>query len=97
MRLSVVLQKNWDSLIKPEKLGVEFGSDPTKTATIVAEPLERGFGMTLGNALFDLAVGDTICIAPGTPHCIACTSDIPLKILCACAPPYAHDDTEIIN
>ena len=31
MRLSVVLQKNWDSLIKPEKLGVEFGSDPTKT------------------------------------------------------------------
>ena len=51
MRLSVVLQKNWDSLIKPEKLGVEFGSDPTKTATIVAEPLERGFGMTLGNAL----------------------------------------------
>jgi len=51
MRLSVVLQKNWDSLIKPEKLGVEFGSDPSRTATVVAEPLERGFGMTLGNAL----------------------------------------------
>jgi DNA-directed RNA polymerase subunit alpha len=51
MRLSVVLQKNWDSLIKPEKLGVEHGSDPTRTATVVAEPLERGFGMTLGNAL----------------------------------------------
>jgi DNA-directed RNA polymerase subunit alpha len=45
------LQKNWDSLIKPEKLGVEHGSDPTRTATVVAEPLERGFGMTLGNAL----------------------------------------------
>jgi len=51
MRLSVVLQKNWDSLIKPEKLGVEYGSDPSRTATIVAEPLERGFGMTLGNGL----------------------------------------------
>jgi DNA-directed RNA polymerase subunit alpha len=51
MRLSVVLQKNWDSLIKPEKLGVEYGSDPSRTATVVAEPLERGFGMTLGNAL----------------------------------------------
>jgi len=51
MRLSAVLQKNWDSLIKPEKLGVEFGSDPARTATVVAEPLERGFGMTLGNAL----------------------------------------------
>jgi DNA-directed RNA polymerase alpha subunit len=45
------LQKNWDSLIKPEKLGVEHGSDPSRTATVVAEPLERGFGMTLGNAL----------------------------------------------
>jgi DNA-directed RNA polymerase subunit alpha len=45
------LQKNRDSLIKPEKLGVEHGSDPTRTATVVAEPLERGFGMTLGNAL----------------------------------------------
>ncbi|MCC6719633.1 MAG: DNA-directed RNA polymerase subunit alpha [Acetobacteraceae bacterium] len=51
MRLSAVLQKNWDSLIKPEKLGIEAGSDPTRTATVIAEPLERGFGMTLGNAL----------------------------------------------
>ena len=51
MRLSLVLQKNWQSLIKPEKLEVEPGSDPTRIATIVAEPLERGFGMTLGNAI----------------------------------------------
>ena len=51
MRLNVVLQKNWQSLIKPEKLEVEPGSDPSRVATIVAEPLERGFGMTLGNAL----------------------------------------------
>jgi DNA-directed RNA polymerase subunit alpha len=51
MRLSVVLQKNWQSLIKPEKLEVEPGSDPSRTATVIAEPLERGFGMTLGNAI----------------------------------------------
>ena len=60
--------------------------------------ITQGAGrMTLGATLLDVVVGDTICIAPGTPHCIACTSDIPLKILCACAPAYAHDDTEIIN
>ncbi|MCE0743494.1 MULTISPECIES: DNA-directed RNA polymerase subunit alpha [Acetobacter] len=47
----MVLQKNWQSLIKPEKLEVEPGSVPSRVATIVAEPLERGFGMTLGNAL----------------------------------------------
>jgi DNA-directed RNA polymerase subunit alpha len=51
MRLSAPLQKNWQSLIKPEKLEVELGSDASRTATIVAEPLERGFGMTLGNAM----------------------------------------------
>ena len=47
----LVIERNWRSLIRPEKLGVEVGADPDRTATIVAEPLERGFGMTLGNAL----------------------------------------------
>jgi DNA-directed RNA polymerase subunit alpha len=46
-----VIQKNWQSLIRPEKLEVESGHDPNRVATVVAEPLERGFGMTLGNAL----------------------------------------------
>ena len=51
MRHSAVIQRNWESLIKPEKLEVEPGADPARTATVVAEPLERGFGMTLGNAI----------------------------------------------
>ena len=46
-----VLQKNWQDLIKPTKLEVASGRQRDKVATIVAEPLERGFGMTLGNAL----------------------------------------------
>ena len=45
------MQNNWRLLIKPEKLGVEPGGDPARVATVVAEPLERGFGMTLGNAI----------------------------------------------
>jgi DNA-directed RNA polymerase subunit alpha len=51
MRQSLVIQRNWQSLIKPEKLEVEPGADPSRVATVVAEPLERGFGMTLGNAI----------------------------------------------
>ena len=47
----MVLQRNWQNLIKPEKLQVEPGAEPTRIATVVAEPLERGFGMTLGNAI----------------------------------------------
>jgi len=46
-----VNQKNWTQLIKPNKLGVEPGDNPARQATFVAEPLERGFGLTLGNAL----------------------------------------------
>ena len=44
-------QKNWTELIKPNKLDVQKGADGTLSGTIVAEPLERGFGLTLGNAL----------------------------------------------
>jgi DNA-directed RNA polymerase subunit alpha len=47
----VVIQKNWQELIKPNKLEVAPGDDPKRVATLVAEPLERGFGTTLGNAL----------------------------------------------
>ena len=46
-----MFQKNWKELIKPSKLEVQPGADAARTATIVAEPLERGFGLTLGNAL----------------------------------------------
>ncbi|MBT4710801.1 MAG: DNA-directed RNA polymerase subunit alpha [Alphaproteobacteria bacterium] len=47
----MVIQRNWKELIKPNKLVVEPGFDPGRVATVVAEPLERGFGLTLGNGL----------------------------------------------
>jgi len=46
-----VLQKNWQDLIKPSKIDIQPGRDRARIATVVAEPLEHGFGMTLGNAL----------------------------------------------
>lgn len=46
-----VIQKNWQELIKPNKLDIQPGRDAQRIATVVAEPLERGFGLTLGNAL----------------------------------------------
>ncbi|MEL6789148.1 MAG: DNA-directed RNA polymerase subunit alpha [Pseudomonadota bacterium] len=46
-----MLERNWQELIKPNKLDVSFGADPNKRATLVAQPLERGFGLTLGNSL----------------------------------------------
>ncbi|MEM1344216.1 MAG: DNA-directed RNA polymerase subunit alpha [Pseudomonadota bacterium] len=46
-----MIHKNWQELIKPRSLDVTPGRDPRRVATAVAEPLERGFGLTLGNAL----------------------------------------------
>ena len=51
MKGAVVIQKNWQELIKPNKLEVIPGEEPKRMATVVAQPLERGFGLTLGNAL----------------------------------------------
>jgi DNA-directed RNA polymerase subunit alpha len=48
---NVTIQKNWQELIRPGKLQVSAGADPRRVATVVAEPLERGFGVTLGNSL----------------------------------------------
>ncbi len=46
-----MIQKNWQELIKPNGLTIEPGADPLRKAKLVVEPLERGYGMTLGNGL----------------------------------------------
>lgn len=46
-----MIHRNWQELIKPTQLNVRPGPDPSRVATVIAEPLERGFGLTLGNAL----------------------------------------------
>src|SRR5206468_2928971 len=44
--------KNWQELKKPNALEKKIGGgDMRRRAVFVAEPLERGFGMTLGNSL----------------------------------------------
>jgi DNA-directed RNA polymerase subunit alpha len=46
-----VIERNWNELIRPEKPMIESGADGARKARLVAEPLERGFGVTLGNSL----------------------------------------------
>ena len=46
-----MIHKNWAELIRPQQLQIKPGNDPMRMATVIAEPLERGFGLTLGNAL----------------------------------------------
>ncbi len=46
-----MLQKNWMELIKPSKMDVNVKENDGKKGVLIAEPLERGFGLTLGNAI----------------------------------------------
>jgi DNA-directed RNA polymerase subunit alpha len=43
--------KNWQEMKKPNALEKKPTGDSRRKATFVAEPLERGFGLTLGNSL----------------------------------------------
>jgi DNA-directed RNA polymerase subunit alpha len=45
-----IIDENWKALIKPNKLKITSDEDKT-SASVIAEPLEKGFGQTLGNAL----------------------------------------------
>lgn len=53
--------------------------------------------MIMGENRFPIAAGDTIAIPPGTPHAVENTGREPLRILCCCAPPYSHEDTEVLR
>jgi mannose-6-phosphate isomerase-like protein (cupin superfamily) len=52
--------------------------------------------MTLAGKVFSVAAGDTVCIAPGMEHWIENTGNHDLVLLCCCAPPYSHADTELL-
>ena len=60
--------------------------------------ITQGHGlMHLGNRQFEVFPGDTVCINPGTEHCIENLGTDPLILLCCCSPAYAHDDTVLID
>ena len=46
-----MIHKNWQELIRPTGLDIRPGADPSRMATVVAEPLERGFRLWRENIL----------------------------------------------
>jgi len=45
-----IFDKNWKSLTKPNKIEIESNEDKS-IAKVIAQPLEKGFGQTIGNSL----------------------------------------------
>jgi mannose-6-phosphate isomerase-like protein (cupin superfamily) len=60
--------------------------------------LIQGIGkMELDGELRQVSAGDAILIPCGASHKITNTGSMDLKILCCCAPPYSHEDTELLE
>lgn len=53
--------------------------------------------MQLGGEELEVEAGDTVVIPPGTPHKLWNPGPDPLVLVCACAPPYSDEDTELLE
>src|SRR5712691_11752223 len=80
MGANVTIQKNWQELIRPNKLQVATGADPKREATVVAEPLERGFGVTLGNALRRILLSSLQGVREDVTDIVLNIKDIAIKM-----------------
>ncbi len=56
--------------------------------------LTQGSGvLRLGDESQNVRAGDCVVIPPGVEHKLTNTADVPIKLLCCCAPAYSHEDT----
>ncbi|MCL4207853.1 MAG: cupin domain-containing protein [Pirellulaceae bacterium] len=58
--------------------------------------LEGRGRMQLDDQTRDVGPGDAIAIPPGSRHQITNIGDVPLRLLCCCAPAYEHEDTVLV-
>ena len=53
--------------------------------------------LTVGDEERTIRAGDCALIPPGARHRVANIGTGPLRIVCACAPPYSHEDTCLLK
>ena len=53
--------------------------------------------MRLGSEEREVRAGDCVVIPPGVAHKLWSDGSEPLILLCCCAPPYSHADTELLE
>ena len=46
-----MIEKNWQELIKPNKIEIKEDNSGKNVSRLTVEPLEKGFGLTIGNSL----------------------------------------------
>ena len=65
---------------------------------------EELYLVTAGSGLLRVAgeeravtTGDCVAIPPGTPHRLRNDGEVDLVVVCACSPPYSHEDTVLLE
>lgn len=53
--------------------------------------------LRVGGEEREVAAGDCVAIAPGTPHRLRNVGEVDLVVVCACSPPYSHEDTVLLE
>jgi mannose-6-phosphate isomerase-like protein (cupin superfamily) len=53
--------------------------------------------MRLGDQETEVEAGDCVAIPPGTPHRLRNDGEVDLVVVCACSPPYSHEDTVLLE
>jgi mannose-6-phosphate isomerase-like protein (cupin superfamily) len=79
-----------EAAIPPGGATTEHYHRVTEELYLVTEGRGR---LRIGEEERDLAVGDCAVIPPGARHKLHNTGDEVLRVVCACAPAYSHDDT----
>ena len=50
-RGNTVIEKNWQELVKPNKIQIKEDQSGKNVSRLTVEPMEKGFGLTIGNSL----------------------------------------------
>jgi mannose-6-phosphate isomerase-like protein (cupin superfamily) len=53
--------------------------------------------LRVGEEERQVEVGDCVAIAPGIAHKLFNDGEVDLVVVCACAPPYSHEDTVLLE
>ena len=53
--------------------------------------------LRVGNEERVVVAGDCVAIPPGTPHQLRNAGEVDLVVVCACSPPYSHEDTVLLE
>jgi len=96
-------------LVRPERQGsrnvslaeatVAPGQSTTRHRHRVSEEIYyvlSGEGVVeIAARLHQAHAGEAFLIPAGAEHRVTCVGEMPLRLLCACSPPYQHEDTEL--